>query len=649
MYRLHIDIETYSPVDLSECGVYRYAADPGFQILLFAYAWGDDPVQVVDLASGETIPDAVLTALDDPNVQKWAFNASFERTCIGAWLGRTLDPAGWYCTMVDATAAGYQLNLAETANALGVKQGKIEDGKRLIRVFSTPHTPTKRNGWKTQTLPYDRPEDWERFKEYCARDVEVERDIWYALPQAGRLRAADWAQYWEDQRVNDRGIAVDLPLARGAIETDEAAAGANLGRMARLTGLDNPNSAAQLKAWLAGQGVEVSTLGKEQVAALLEQDLPADVAEVLRLRLETSKSSTKKYLKVLSCAGDDSRARGLLQFYGSRTGRWAGRLIQVQNLPRQGMKQVELGQARDLVRTGNGEIVGLLWDSPATVLSELVRTVLVPAAGREFLVADYSAIEARVIAWLAGENWVLDLFEAGGDIYCETGTRMFGQPVTKKSPLRQKAKVAVLACGYGGGVGALRAMGAAKMGIPETELQGLVDAWRGANPSITGLWRQYETAAQAAIKGAPAQVGQIRFTTYTDPNGLGLAITLPSGRALTYPGVRLEQARYGYQITHLGVNTARKWGRLATYGGKLTENIVQAVARDLLAEAITRLHKAGYPVVMHVHDEVICEVRRDSPHHDLADMTEIMAETPTWAEDLPLAAEGFTTNYYRKG
>lgn len=642
MKTLSIDIETYSEASLSSTGVYRYAADPSFTILLFAYSVDAGPVQIVDLAQGESLPAEVEAALSDPEVQKWAFNAQFERVCLSAYLGERLDPRGWYCSLVWSTYAGIPLNLAGVAQALHLETEKMTEGKDLIRKFSQPCKATKANGGRTRNLPEHAPEDWETFKAYCVRDVEVERAIASRLSPLP-MPSFEWENYWRDQRFNDLGVGIDVELASKAVEADLEIKEALYTQMRHWTGVENPQSVTQLLGWLQEHGAHLPSLAKADVASALEE-ADGSVADVLAARLEIAKSSVKKYEKMLDCVCPDGRAHGLLQFMGAgRTGRWAGRLVQVQNLPRQTFGDLE--EAAALVKAGQADMLGVLWGSAPNVLSELIRAAFVAAPGRRFLVADFSAIEARVIAWLAGEQWVLDLFRHGGDIYCETGSRMFGQEVKKHSPLRQRAKVAVLACGYQGGVGALKAMGGEKLGLGEDEMASIVDAWRKANPRIAQMWWDVNRAALEAIKNGTSQmVGRIKVY-----QKLGaLVIALPSGRELIYPSPRVGENRFGGEsITFMGLGLNRKWGRIETYGGKLVENIVQATARDVLAHSMATLEAAGYPTVMHVHDEVITEVPYG--HGSVEELCALMSQGPKWSKGLPLAAEGFESTYYKKG
>lgn len=642
MKTLSIDIETYSEASLSSTGVYRYAADPSFTILLFAYSVDAGPVQIVDLAQGESLPAEVEAALSDPSVEKWAFNAQFERVCLSAYLGERLDPRGWYCSLVWSTYAGIPLNLAGVAQALHLEAEKMTEGKDLIRKFSQPCKATKTNGGRTRNLPEHAMEDWETFKSYCVRDVEVERAIASRLSPLP-MPAFEWENYWRDQRFNDMGVGIDVELASKAVEADLEIKEALYTQMRHWTGVENPQSVTQLLGWLQEHGAQLPSLAKADVASALEE-ADGNVADVLAARLEIAKSSVKKYEKMLDCVCPDGRAHGLLQFMGAgRTGRWAGRLVQVQNLPRQTFGDLE--EAAALVKSGQADMLAPLWGSAPNVLSELIRAAFIAAPGHRFLVADFSAIEARVIAWLAGEQWVLDLFKSGGDIYCETGTRMFGQEVKKHSPLRQRAKVAVLACGYQGGVGALKAMGGEKLGLGEDEMASIVEAWRKANPRITQMWWDVNRAALEAIKNGTSQmVGRIKVY-----QKLGaLVIALPSGRELIYPSPRVGENRFGGEsITFMGLGLNRKWGRIETYGGKLVENIVQATARDVLAHSMATLEAAGYPTVMHVHDEVITEVPYGRGSVD--ELCALMSRGPKWSKGLPLAAEGFESTYYKKG
>ena len=644
MPTLGIDIETYSEVDLPKCGVYAYAEHPSFEILLFAYAFDDEETQVVDLKCGERLPPRVLDALTDPAITKTAFNAAFERTCIGRCLGKRLDAAQWQCTAVQSAMLALPLSLEGVGEVLGIERKKLKEGGDLVRYFSLPCKPTKANGQRTRNLPEHAPEKWQRFKEYCVRDVEAEREIRAKL-QGYPIPAKEQELYRLDQEINDRGIMVDPVLVARAIECDEQYREKTTKRAYELTGLANPNSPAQLKEWLEGQGTEVDTLDKKAVRALLP-GAEGDVLEVLKLRLLMAKTSVKKYEAIRRSVCADGRVHGLLQFYGAnRTGRWAGRLVQIQNLPQNHIPDLAL--ARDLVKAGRYADIEALYESTPGVLSELIRTAFVPRPGCRFIVADFSAIEARVIAWLAGEQWRLEVFEGGGDIYCASASKMFHVPVEKhgqNSHLRQKGKIAELALGYGGAVGALTAMGALEMGLAEEELPPLVRQWREANPHIIRLWAQVEDAAMtAAREKARVRLGRLTFHCRS---GM-LFITLPSGRKLCYVKPRIQTNRFGGDgLTYEGVGEGKKWTRIETFGGKLTENIVQATARDLLAEAMLRLRDAGLEIVMHVHDEAVLEV--PIGHSSVDEVCALMAEAPAWADGLPLRADGYECRFYQK-
>ena len=644
MPTLGIDIETYSEVDLPKCGVYAYAEHPSFEILLFAYAFDDEETQVVDLKGGERLPPRVLDALTDPAITKTAFNAAFERTCIGRCLGKRLDAAQWQCTAVQSAMLALPLSLEGVGEVLGIERKKLKEGGDLVRYFSLPCKPTKANGQRTRNLPEHAPEKWQRFKEYCVRDVEAEREIRAKL-QGYRIPAKEQELYRLDQEINDRGVMVDPVLVARAIECDEQYREKTTKRAYELTGLANPNSPAQLKEWLEGQGTQVDTLDKKAVRALLP-DAEGDVLEVLKLRLLMAKTSVKKYEAIRRSVCADGRVHGLLQFYGAnRTGRWAGRLVQIQNLPQNHIPDLAL--ARDLVKAGRYADIEALYESTPNVLSELIRTAFVPRPGCRFIVADFSAIEARVIAWLAGEQWRLEVFEGGGDIYCASASKMFHVPVEKhgqNSHLRQKGKIAELALGYGGAVGALTAMGALEMGLAEEELPLLVRQWREANPHIIRLWAQVEDAAMTAVREkARVRLGRLTFHCRS---GM-LFITLPSGRKLCYVKPRIQTNRFGGDgLTYEGVGESRKWTRIETFGGKLTENIVQATARDLLAEAMLRLRDAGLEIVMHVHDEAVLEV--PIGHSGVDEVCALMAEAPAWADGLPLRADGYECRFYQK-
>lgn len=644
MSSLSIDLETYSEIDLTKCGAYAYAASPSFQILLVAYAYDEEEVQLVDLASGETIPEGVLRDLTQAAVIKTAFNAQFERTMLGAHLNQTLQPTSWQCTAVQAAMLGLPLSLTGVAQVLGLEQQKLREGKELIQYFSVPCKPSQANGYRTRNLPHHAPEKWERFKFYCRQDVEVERAIRRALAKYP-IPVNEQLLYSLDQQINDRGVQVDRKLVTQAIICDKLHKNEAFSEAQVLTGLVNPNSVAQLKAWLLKQGVQVDSFSKQAVADLASVS-EGEVERLLTLRLQLAKTSIKKYEAIERAAGSDDRVRGLLQFYGaSRTGRWAGRLVQVQNLPQNHLQ--ELTHARELVKAGCFAELGRLFESVSGVLSELIRTAFVPRQGQRFLVADFSAIEARVIAWLAGETWRLEVFATHGKLYEASASQMFKVPIediTKGSVLRQKGKISELALGYGGSVGALTAMGALDLGVTEEELKPLVTAWRVANPKITKLWWDIDRAALKAVKEkAPQKVGRIKLEGTA---GL-LLITLPSGRRLSYIKPRLELNKFGREgITYEGIGESKRWCRIDTYGPKLVENIVQAIARDLLAEAMLRLDEAGYQIVMHVHDEVVIEAPVGTG--SLEEVCAKMSVSPEWAVGLPLRAEGYECDYYKK-
>lgn len=639
MRTLSIDIETYSPINLAKTGVYKYCNHPDFEILLFSYAEDESTVCTVDLASGEQLPAEILRALDDPAVVKWAYNAAFERTCLSAYLGRRLDPAGWRCSMIWAATLGLPLSLKNVGAVLNLDAQKMSEGKNLIKYFCVPD----KHGH--QRLPGSDPDGWRLFKTYNARDVEVETQIRSKLanfPVPDYL----WEQYEVDQRINDRGIRIDTTLAANAIAIDEEHRAQALARAQELTGLDNPASPLQLQEWLNQHGCPIESMAKESVDDALAY-ASGEVKEALELRQELSRSSVAKYRKMIDVTCTDQRTHGLLQFYGAnRTGRWAGRLVQVQNLPRNYLP--DLTQARGLVRDGNGEALDMLYPSVPDTLSQLIRTAFIPSEGCRFIVADYSAIEARVLAWLAGEETTLAAFKNGEDLYCTTASTMFGVPVEKHgahSELRQKGKIAVLACGYNGSVGALKAMGALKMGLSEDELQPIVDAWRQANPNIVQLWHEVDNAATRAI--STSRPLTLRNLGFEKKSGM-LFITLPSGRRLTYvkPGIGVNRFG-GTSITYWGQGVSRKWQKLETYGGKLVENIVQATARDLLAEAITRIENAGHQIVMHIHDEVVIDEPINSGT-TVTDICALMNELPEWAEGLPIDAAGYECDFYQK-
>lgn len=652
MRELFIDIETFSPVNLANSGVYPYADHDGFELLLFGYSIDGGPVEVVDLANGHQLPEKVLSALVDPLVVKWAFNATFERICLSSWLARQypelmagrrfLNPAQWRCTMVWSAYLGLPMSLDQVATVLHLPVRKDSAGKKLIRQFCTPGTPSVFNLGGMRNPPASDPDGWEQFISYNRRDVEVELAIHDRLADFP-LPASEWDTYALDQNVNDTGIRLDRVLVDHAVACDRQHRATTLARAQELTGLENPNSPIQLKDWLAAHGAPLQSLTKDEVAAALDT-ATGQVREVLLLRGELAKSSVKKYEAMQHVTGRDGRGRGFLQFYGAgRTGRFAGRLVQVQNLPRNYLP--DLAEARSLVRTGDFEAVELLYDSVPDPLSQLIRTAFIPADGHRFVVADFSAIEARVIAWLAGETTTLEAFRDGKDLYCETASRMFGVPVDKhgaNAELRQKGKIAVLACGYQGGVGALKSMGALRMGLAESELQPLVDAWRAANPSVVQLWADINAAAIETISTRqPTSVGALTFTV---ESGI-MFIRLPSGRRLAYVKPKLGENRFGgTSITHEGITTGRKWGQLETYGGKLTENIVQAVARDLLTYAMHQVAEAGHRIVMHVHDEIVVETATAT----VDEICKLMSTAPDWAAGLPLEADGYACDFYMK-
>jgi DNA polymerase len=645
MRNLSIDIETYSPEQLAKCGVYRYCQHPDFEILLFGYSIDGASVQVVDFTAGERLPEAVYSALTDPNVTKWAFNAQFERVCLSRFLGYPvgtyLEPVSWRCTMVWAATLGLPLSLEGVGAVLGLEKQKLKEGKDLIRYFCTP--AKARDGGVFRHYSTDNPEKWAVFKAYNRRDVETEMGIQQKLAKFP-VPESEWRNYQLDQRINDRGIMLDMEMVRQAIDCDEQFKRTHLDMARSVTGLDNPNSPAQLKAWLSERGVEAESLSKAAVLSLLEE-ADGEVELALSLRQELAKSSVKKYTAMEMAVGSDSRARGLIQFYGAnRTGRFAGRLIQVQNLPQNHLP--DLDEVRRLLKCRQFDAIEMLYDSVPLVLSELIRTAFVPKPGCRFFVADFAAIEARVIAWIAGEQWRQEVFAKGGDIYCASASQMFHVPVEKhgvNGHLRQKGKIAELALGYGGSVGALKAMGALSMGVPEEELKPLVDAWRGSNPNIVKLWWDVDRAASTCVREkVPTETHGIRFFYQS---GM-LFIVLHSGRRLVYVKPRMGINRYGSEtVTYEGVGTQKKWLRLESYGPKFVENIVQATARDILVEAMQRLDAKGYKIVMHVHDEAVIEAPADT---SLEDICSVMGETPAWAKGLLLRADGYVCDFYRK-
>lgn len=641
MKTISIDIETYSSVNLTKSGVYKYCEADDFEILLFAYSVDGGEVKVVDLAMGETIPLPVLNALTDENVLKWAFNAQFERICLSKYIGKHMTAKAWRCTMVWAATLGLPLSLEGVGAVLGLEKQKLTEGKELIRYFCTPRK--LRDGTTIRHLPQDAPERWEQFKKYNIRDVEVEMSIQQRLSKFP-VSETEWQNYILDQEINDRGIMLDMDLVESAIECDNEMRESNLQTAREITGLENPNSTVQLKEWLSEQGVKTETLSKDAIEELLSEATD-NVAEMLNIRKQLAKSSVKKYTAMETAVCKDSRARGLIQFYGAnRTGRYAGRLIQVQNLPQNHLPDLE--QARTLVKKGFYKDIEMLYDFVPFVLSELIRTAFVPKPGCRFYVADFAAIEARVIAWLAGESWRQDVFASGGDIYCASASQMFHVPVEKNGVnghLRQKGKIAELALGYGGSVGALKAMGAVQMGIDESELQPLVDAWRRANTKIVRFWYAVDSAVKECIKeGHDTKTHGISFSLQS---GI-LFITLPSGRRLAYVKPRIGENRFGGEsVTYEGISGAKKWERLESYGAKFVENIVQATARDILAEAMLRLNTSGFDIVMHIHDEAVIEA---APETSLDEICRVMGQTPAWADGLILRADGYVCDFYRK-
>lgn len=661
MKTISIDIETYSDVDLGKCGVYRYSESPDSEILLFGYSVDGGPVQVIDLASGESIPEEILDALTDDTVVKWAFNANFERVCLSRYLrdlGRSLDPfhdnhpltleparflnpEGWRCSMVWAATMGLPLSLKGVGAVLQLADQKMDEGKALIKYFSVPCAPTKANGGRTRNLPSDDPGKWATFKKYNQRDVEVEMLIQRKLRN---FPVPDfvWDEYHIDQEINDRGVRIDMDLVEKAIDMDTRSRSELTEKMQAITNLENPNSVQQMKQWLSDNGMEVDSLGKKAVTALLKT-APSELTEVLELRQQLAKSSVKKYQTMQRAVCSDSRARGMFMFYGAnRTGRWAGRLIQLQNLPQNHLP--DLDAARALVKSGDYEAVKMIYEDVPDTLSQLIRTAFIPKEGCRFYVADFSAIEARVIAWYAGEKWKADAFANGEDIYCSTASRMFHKPVVKhgvNGELRAKGKIAELACGYGGSTGALKAMGALEMGLSEDELPDIVSSWRDANQQIVKFWWDVDKAVMAAVKNhKTTRLGRLAFFWQA---GM-LFITLPSGRSLAYVKPKVGMNRFGGEcITYEGVSDTKKWERLESYGPKFVENIVQGVARDILCFAMKNLRDRF--IVGHVHDELIIEVPKDANVQEICD---IMGQTPDWMPGLLLRADGYKCMFYQK-
>lgn len=661
MQTLSIDIETYSDVNLSKCGVYKYAESSDFEILLFGYSADGSDVKVIDLAQGERLPQEIIDALTDDSVIKWAFNANFERVCLSRYLrdlgvsldpfhdnhplstecARFLNPESWRCSMVWAATMGLPLSLEGVGAVLGLEKQKLTEGKDLIKYFSVPCAPTKANGGRTRNHPFHAPDKWEAFKKYNIRDVETEMGI---KDRLAKFPVPDevWDEYHIDQEINDRGVRLDMDLVKEAIEMDTRSRSELTAAMKDITALDNPNSVQQMKQWLSDNGLETDTLGKKVVAELIK-NAPPELQTVLELRQQLAKSSVKKYQTMERAVCDDGMARGMFAFYGAnRTGRWAGRLIQLQNLPQNHL--LDLADARALVRSGDFDAVKLLYEDVPDTLSQLIRTAFIPKEGTQFYVSDFSAIEARVIAWYAGEMWRQKVFENGGDIYCASASQMFHVPVEKhgiNGHLRQKGKIAELALGYGGSVGALKAMGAIEMGLSEDELPPLVDAWRQTNPNIVKFWWDVDRAVMEAVKykHTTSRYG----LTFSCRSGM-LFITLPSGRNLAYVKPKVGTNKFGGEcITYEGIGSTKKWERLDSYGPKFVENIVQATSRDILCYAMKTLRYCS--IVMHIHDELVIEA---DPRMSLDVLCEQMGRTPPWAKGLKLRADGYTTPFYKK-
>ena len=656
---ISIDIETYSDRDLKKCGVYKYAESPNAELLLFGYSINNGPVTVIDVAQGEEVPEYILKALTDDNIIKWAYNASFERIFLSVWLKRNypqyfvsysidedtvsnyLDPSAWRCSLVWGAVMGLPLSLKGIGAVLKLDEQKMSEGSDLIRYFCVPCKPTKSNGGRIRNLPEHAPEKWATFVAYNKRDVEVELSIKEKLKNFP-VPEFLWDEYHLDQEINDRGIGVDMKLVTNAIAFDERSKGTISSQMKDMTDLENPNSVVQMKAWLAENGMETETLGKKAVAELMK-NAPESLAQVLALRQQLAKSSVKKYQAMENAVCDDGRVRGMFQFYGAnRTGRWAGRIVQLQNLPQNHMG--DLAEARELVRQGDYDSVEMLYDDIPDTLSQLIRTAFIPKPGYKFYVADFSAIEARVIAHLAGEKWRAEVFKNGGDIYCASAEQMFHVPVKKhgvNGHLRQKGKIAELALGYGGSVGALKAMGALEMGLSEDELQPLVDAWRASNPNIVQLWWDVDTAVKTAVSmRTTSETHGIKFVWRS---GM-LFVYLPSGRRLCYVKPKMGQNKFGGDsITYEGVGSTKKWERLESYGPKFVENIVQAISRDLLMNAMETLSHCF--ICGHVHDELIIECREDV---SLDELCKQMARVPDWMPGILLRADGYITPWYRK-
>ena len=657
MNRMFIDLETRSDADITKTGVYRYADSPCFDILLFAVSIDDAPVQVYDLAQNDIIPDNILHALADHNVMKHSFNASFERVCISVWLKRNypelfhgygnpqdsvsdyLDPESWRCSMVASAYLGLPLTLAGVGAVLKLEQQKMTEGKALIRYFCVPYDTI--HGVPKFRSPADAPDKWQIFKAYNKRDVETEMEIEAKISKFPVPQSV-WEEYILDQKINDRGIQVDMPFVQNAIQIGDTVKKALTEKLSDITGLENPNSVQQMKNWLSGSGLEMQSLGKKEVQEQL-LTAPAHIREVLQLRQQTSKSSVKKYTAMQNAVCHDHRARGMFQFYGAnRTGREAGRIIQLQNLPQNHLPDLE--EARDLVLSGDIDALDMLYEDIPDTLSQLIRTAFIPKKGYQFIVADFSAIEARVIAWLAGETWRMESFARGEDIYCASASRIFGVPVVKHGEnghLRQKGKVAELACGYGGSVGAMKAMGADALGLSDAELKQIVTDWREASPHIVQLWWDVEAAAMKAVRQKTS--AETHGIIFSYESGF-LFVQLPGGRRLAYVKPRIGENRFGGEsITYWGVGTSKRWERLETYSGKLVENIIQGIARDLLFYSMKTLSNCF--IVGHIHDEIIIECIKDT---SLSDICEQMSVTPEWADGLLLRADGYECNFYKK-
>lgn len=648
MKKLSCDIETFSDVDLIRCGVYKYADSPNFEMLLFAYAVDDGDVHIIDIAGGEELPEKIIQAIKSDTVVKTAYNAQFERVCLSRYLklpdGEYLNPQSWYCTAVQAAELALPLSLADVGSVLGLERQKMTEGKELIKYFCVPCKPTKSNGNCTRNRPCHDINKWETFKKYCMRDVDVERQIADKLKMYP-ISDEEHRLYVLDQIINDRGVLVDSELAEQAVKLNSIQTAVAVEQAYMITGLENPNSVTQLKQWLKEKGVEIESLSKKSVKSLADET-DGDVSEMLKLRLLMAKTSVKKYEAVIRSVCSDNRVHGMMRFCGAnRTGRWSGNILQPQNLPQNHLPDLTL--ARDIVKDGDFEMLDMMFGNVPNVLSELIRTVLIPKPNHRFIVADFSAIEARVLAWIAGEQWRIDTFKNGGDIYCASASKMFKVPVEKhgvNGELRQKGKISELACCYGGSVGALKNMGAVEMGVQENELQGLINDWRNANPHIVRFWYEVGNAAMKAIKEkTTVPLGKLVFAY---ERGI-LFIRLPSGRRLSYIKPRIGTNRFGGDsITYMGINSAKKWDRLETFGGKLTENIVQGTARDLLANALINAANAGYDTVFHVHDEIICEV--PNGYGSVDELCKLMCIKPEWADGLPLNADGFECEYYKK-